>query len=350
MAQLLELINEQKEAFKEVEKLIANYKRDGNDRKSKSQYFLRKIHTLEELWDPVKERHEILLTMVTADQPYFSENTYTKMLEIYEKYIQEWNQKYTEKGGPPMSVGETSQNGSSSTVQTPQNILDMQTTTRNQPKTILNINHNELINLIIDINRILETASTGYLRTHLDLIKHTWHEFRKYYVESQLKSEEVNINFNEVQQVYLEACGKLTDRIQAIENNKNEAINLPKLRLPEFNGTSTAWYTFISLFNKMVHDKIIDDGTKMEYLKTCIKGNTSKVIAHVDPTAENYHVCYNLLVNRYDNKREVLGKLIDSMLRLPIMKTENSAQLRTMHDTVHECVMAIQNMKIHVKV
>lgn len=30
------------------------------------------------------------------------------------------------------------------------------------------------------------------------------------------------------------------------------------------------------------------------------------------------------------------------------MKAENSSQLRTMHDTVNECVMAIQNMKIKV--
>lgn len=126
-------------------------------------------------------------------------------------------------------------------------------------------------------------------------------------------------------------------------------MNLPKLRLPDFDGKTTAWYTFIALYNKMVHDKTtIDNGIKMEYLKTCIKGNAAKLIAHIEPTAENYKVCYELLAKRYDNKREVLSKLIDNILQLPKIKGENSTQLRIMHATVHECTMTIKNMGIQV--
>lgn len=99
----------------------------------------------------------------------------------------------------------------------------------------------------------------------------------------------------------------------------------------------------------MVHDKTtIDDGIKMEYLKTCIKGPAAKMINHLEPTAENYKVCYEILRNRYDNKRAVLGKLIDSMLNLPKLNEENSTQLRTMHDTVHECTLTIKNMGVQV--
>lgn len=86
----------------------------------------------------------------------------------------------------------------------------------------------------------------------------------------------------------------------------------------------------------------------MMYLKTCIKGAAAKLIAHIEATAENYRVCYELLTRRYDNKREVLSKLINNILRSPEIEGENSAQLRNMHDTVHECVMTIKNMGIQV--
>lgn len=62
------------------------------------------------------------------------------------------------------------------------------------------------------------------------------------------------------------------------------------------------------------------------------------------PTAENYKSCYDLLASRYNNKRETLGNLIDAMLNLPKSNMETSAELRKIHDTTNESMMAIQNL------
>lgn len=337
-----QLIVDQKESFNELNRLITNYGKDSQARKTKPEYFLKKICAFEEIWESVKERHELLMPFATADQPYFAENTYTKMNDIYEKTTNELKSKYIEKGGVVLSVVEQQSAKASTTAQAAQ--------TKPNKSTMLEINHDELLDLIIGIEHVVKKPSIGYMKTHLDLMKNAWSEFRKSYAESQLKAdEETNINFTEVQQLFIEACGKINDAIQLLESCKNDAMNLPKLRLPDFDGKNTPWYTFIGLFNKMVHDKTtIDDGIKMEYLKTCIKGAAAKMINHLEPTAENYRVCYEILRNRYDNKRAVLGKLIDSMLNLPKMKEENSAQLRTMHDTVHECTLTIKNMGVEV--
>lgn len=84
----------------------------------------------------------------------------------------------------------------------------------------------------------------------------------------------------------------------------------------------------------------------MQYLKTCLKGDAAKLVNHIAPTADNYETCYQILQHRYDNKRELLCKLFDSLLFSGKYKTENSNDLRSLHDTTTETVMAIRNAGI----
>lgn len=69
----------------------------------------------------------------------------------------------------------------------------------------------------------------------------------------------------------------------------------------------------------------------MQYLKTSLKGDALKLANHLTPTSENYKACYELLQRRYTNKRELLGKLLDSILNLPKHNTENYSQLNNSH-------------------
>lgn len=97
----------------------------------------------------------------------------------------------------------------------------------------------------------------------------------------------------------------------------------------------------------MVHlNRQIDNGLKIEYLKTCIKGDAAKIINHIDATPENYNICYDLLRKRFDNKREILGKLIDNILFIPKMKVESFDSLKNLHDVVYESIMSINNIEV----
>lgn len=50
-AKMEQLIAAQKESFNEMNRLITNYKKDPIDRKSKPDYYLKKIYALEEIWE-----------------------------------------------------------------------------------------------------------------------------------------------------------------------------------------------------------------------------------------------------------------------------------------------------------
>lgn len=155
--------------------------------------------------------------------------------------------------------------------------------------------------------------------------------------------EEYEQRYQIIQQMYAEAMGAINDMVHSVKANTN--IELPKIKIPEFTGKSVEWRSFIELFDKIVHtNQNITDSIKMQYLKTCLKADAAKLVNHMAPTAENYDACYNVLRNRYDNKRELLGKLFDSILQLERHKFENSADLRTLHDTANESVLAIKNL------
>lgn len=124
-------------------------------------------------------------------------------------------------------------------------------------------------------------------------------------------------------------------------------IRLPEVKLPQFDGTPTSWTNFISLFNENVHTNAeIPEAVKMQYLKSNLKGDDTKLVSHITPTADNYQTSYDILQRRYNNKREMLSKLLNPIIDIPFQNYENYSQLQQMHDVAYECINAIKNLDI----
>lgn len=209
------------------------------------------------------------------------------------------------------------------------------------------------MDFIFAINELSDNASQGTAQTHLDMLSATWSDFKMAFTEERMLHGTVELDYSIILKNYMMASGKLNDILRSSNVNQSASSNvqfsLPQLKLPEFHGKTTEWKAFISLFNRMVHNNPrADDGVKIEYLKTCIKGDAARIINHLDATPENYRTCYDLLKKRYDNKRELLGKLIDNILTIPIMKNESAEALKSMHDAVYESLMSIKNMGISI--
>lgn len=71
----------------------------------------------------------------------------------------------------------------------------------------------------------------------------------------------------------------------------------------------------------------------MEYLKMVIKGDAAKLINHIDPNPQNYRISYEILKNRYENKREILNSLIDRILKFPKIQRESADDLKSLNDS-----------------
>jgi len=84
-------------------------------------------------------------------------------------------------------------------------------------------------------------------------------------------------------------------------------IRLPKLNLPTFSGKYDEWSPFFDAFQSIIHTNVsITAVQKLQYLKGCLKEDASKVISSLKISALNYEVAWNLLKERYDNKRVIV--------------------------------------------
>lgn len=167
--------------------------------------------------------------------------------------------------------------------------------------------------------------------------------------DEKAKNNDIQFDMATQQTAYVAGVmSKLNEKLNRRETSQKN-IDLPKLKLPEFSGKATEWRSYIELFDTIVHtNEANNDAIKMQYLKTSIKGEAAKLIAHIAPTAENYKTCRDILEKRY-NKHELVGKLIDAVLNLPKMRGETSEDLRKIHDTANECLLSIKNMGVETE-
>lgn len=201
----------------------------------------------------------------------------------------------------------------------------------------------ELEQIFEDIQNQGDSQSRA--KANMELLKISWNDFRAMSIQIQTKFDSIEISskHGRMQRSYADAMEKLNDVI----NNKVPYIELPKIKLPEFSGKPTEWRNFIGLFNKIVHSNgQLNNSIKMQYLKTSLKGDAANLVSHVSPSEDNYKICYDILTLRYDNKRELLGNLFDSILNARKHKSENSVDLRKLHDTANESILVIGNLGI----
>lgn len=184
------------------------------------------------------------------------------------------------------------------------------------------------------IENLGKEQSKGLAMAQLENLRLVWGEFRTAFrtvVASDNARHVAKIKFNQLQKRFIELCGKANDF--ATESTKKMNVYLPKIKLTEFESSPTAWREFNDLFDKIVHtDDTIAEAIKIQYLKICLKGETARIEAHISPNASNYNTCYEILQRRFENKREVFGKLMNSFLNLQKLTKGSSAGLKTIHD------------------
>lgn len=119
----------------------------------------------------------------------------------------------------------------------------------------------------------------------------------------------------------------------SINSNVISQIKLPTLKLPEFSGGYENWLQFHDAFDRLIHSNAsLSNVQKFYYLQSCLKGEAAQVIHSVEISDGNYDVAWNLLAERYENKRVTINTHVKAIFDLPIIKYESHIQLRNLLD------------------
>jgi len=84
---------------------------------------------------------------------------------------------------------------------------------------------------------------------------------------------------------------------------------------------------------------------KLQYLETTLVDDVNKVISSLKISDANYNVAWNLLKERYNNKRVIVQNYLRHILELSIVTKENVSELRQIADGATRHIHALKALK-----
>ncbi|XP_072934812.1 uncharacterized protein [Epargyreus clarus] len=119
----------------------------------------------------------------------------------------------------------------------------------------------------------------------------------------------------------------------------------PTLQIAKFDGSYFRWLEFRDLYCSLVHDnQYIPTPVKFCYLNSYLEGEAARVISNLEVTESNYHKAWELLRERYDNKRLLIKSHLNSLLNFNIKHSETDKGLRSIIDNINKNLRALSSL------
>lgn len=115
----------------------------------------------------------------------------------------------------------------------------------------------------------------------------------------------------------------------------DDSMKLPPMTPPLFDGDLQNWTSFINIFNAMFHNNsCLSDVQRLYYLKSCLTNSAAEIIKSILMTEENYHVVYDTIVERYENKSLIIQSHIHALLQTPQVLQPSASELRKLYNHI----------------
>lgn len=130
----------------------------------------------------------------------------------------------------------------------------------------------------------------------------------------------------------------------------NVSTKLPLLKVPEFTGNYSDWQRFSDMFKAIVHNNTaLPDVTKFYYLESALKGEPKDLIGSLAPTEGNYNIAWDLLQQRYENKKIIINSHIKEIMDIPTLSKESHVSLRNFSNVFFKSYRSLESLGVNVK-
>ncbi|GFR00959.1 uncharacterized protein TNCT_517331 [Trichonephila clavata] len=200
-----------------------------------------------------------------------------------------------------------------------------------------------------------ELTTKNEISIRLSRLDGLFKEFER--LDSTLSLEESELE--EFEERYFNLSAKFNDKLDelnvlnlsgtqnsvasSITSNSNVSnFRLPKLSIPQFSGNFKDWINFKDLFVSTVHSQIsLPNIEKFQYLKGLLTNEPASLIKHIPLSNDSYEEAWQKLLDRYDNKKQIVQSLIKIFLDQKPIFEANSLNLRKLLDTSDECLRGL---------
>ncbi|XP_071582393.1 uncharacterized protein, partial [Temnothorax nylanderi] len=132
---------------------------------------------------------------------------------------------------------------------------------------------------------------------------------------------------------------------RAVDFPSHAALNLPKVTLPNFDGSYEKWESFRDRFYAMIIcETSLSPVQRLHHLLSCLRGEASASIEHLALTSENFDVAWQILSSRFENKRRLISTHLNKLFTLPNVTAKSAPEMRALRDKVNAAIAALRNL------
>ncbi|XP_043284943.1 uncharacterized protein [Venturia canescens] len=147
-----------------------------------------------------------------------------------------------------------------------------------------------------------------------------------------------------------EPTGALLADVSAAECQAALRRSLPEIKLKTFSGEFSKWREFHDMFVSMVGENTyITSVEKMQYLRTSLKGEAAQLVSNLPISASSFAAAWDILVERYENKRLLITAQLDCLLGIPNITTRSGKALNNLLNTLSEVLHALQALEVPIQ-
>jgi hypothetical protein len=121
--------------------------------------------------------------------------------------------------------------------------------------------------------------------------------------------------------------------------------------LPTFDGNTCSWLQYKDTFEVLiVNNTTLSNVQKFHYLIASLKNEAKDLISNLLITNENFIVAWQLVTQRYNNKRLIAMMHAKHLCQMPSVKKGDASSLRQLINHVSSHMNVLQALSLNVPV
>ncbi|KAM8718744.1 hypothetical protein ACLKA7_001457 [Drosophila subpalustris] len=326
----------------EILKLISNYKKDSAEKKSQAGYHKIKAKNLNEKWSIIQGNDETIRKTgeLPENHEYFTffndiKSTVLKYQEAINKDAESLSKKTAKlEDGQRQQPSLDPKNTKVEDGQRQQPTVEPKVTALCRRQKAM-------------IASLYRTLQQPMEHTAVELIRNLWTQIQdvhfRLYEEVEIP-EENGYDIKEYLKAERDVQGALAAKSPSECTNDR---NLPRITIPKFDGDILKWTQFFDMFVSMVHETNMPTIRKMWYLKTSVVGEAERMIRQIDLKEYNYLHAWNILVDTYDNPRDIETTVLNRFLNQQAIN-DNVKSLKELYIVTMESLASLKGLGIDI--
>ncbi|XP_045448180.1 uncharacterized protein LOC123656554 [Melitaea cinxia] len=132
---------------------------------------------------------------------------------------------------------------------------------------------------------------------------------------------------------------------QCSHDHQDLGFKLPQIQISKFDGAYFRWLEFRDTFENLIHNNDrIKPIHKFHYLISYLEGDAARIISNLEVSSINYAKAWQLLGDRYNNKRLLINHHLSSLFNIQAHTRESERSLRFLVDHVTKNLRALASL------